>query len=322
MTAVEAIRFVMDETTRFISPLSIASEWLLVLLAAAFVSLAAARLNPVIRRARLRLHQLAERKTLSIFICAFLPVVIRLSMLGIAPAPVPSIHDEFSHLLLADTLAHGRLTNPTHPMWRHFESIHVIQHPTYNSMYPPAQGAVLALGQVLFGQPWAGVVLSCALMFGAICWMMQGWLPPAWALYGTLIAILKFGVVGLYMNSYIAAAVPAFAGALLVGSVPRLRRPRASPLHAVLFAAALIILMNSRPFEGGVLAAVALVYLLPAIWPRTPDNRLTLHLRPHVVTHLLVPAALVFACGIAFTGFYCAKVTGSPLRMPYQVNRD
>lgn len=90
--------------------------------------------------------RLAERKNLSVFSVTAAALLLPLSLLWMLPVPVPRIHDEFANLLAADTFAHGRLTNPTHPLWLFFDTIHVNQHPTYMSKYPPAQGAVLAIG--------------------------------------------------------------------------------------------------------------------------------------------------------------------------------
>ncbi len=136
--------------------------------------------------------RLAERKGLAIATIAAATVLIRLSLLWLLPVPAQKIQDEFSYLLAADTFAHGRLTNPTHPLWRFFDTIHVNQRPTYMSKYPPAQGAAPALGQLL-GHPWIGVVLSAAAMCAATLWMLQGWLPPRWALAGGTLLWLRLG---------------------------------------------------------------------------------------------------------------------------------
>ena len=154
-----------------------------------------------------------------------LPVALRLLLLARHhPVPSPDVYDEFSHLLVADTLRHFRLANPPHPLHQFFETFFVLQQPTYSSIYPLGQGLALALGWTIFGHPWAGVVLAVAA-FCALCyWMLRGWTTPGWALVGGLLAVMEFGPLSQWMNGYWGGAVAAAAGCLVFGALPRLRK--------------------------------------------------------------------------------------------------
>src|SRR5260370_37438543 len=90
------------------------------------------------------LARIAARKTLAIVALFFLVVGVRVALLPRLPVPGPGIHDEYSYLLLGDTLAHGRLANPPHPMWMSLQTFHVNWLPTYSSKYPPAPATALA----------------------------------------------------------------------------------------------------------------------------------------------------------------------------------
>ena len=229
--------------------------------------------------------------------------------------PQPAIHDESSYLLAADTFAHGRLTNPPHPMWVHFESFHIIQQPTYMSKYPPAQGLAMAIGQVAVGYPIAGVWLSAGLACGALTWMLAGWMPGRWALAGGLLGVVHH-LTTIWSQTYWGGLVAVLGGALLVGALGRImRRPRAR--HAVVLGLGLAILANSRPYEGLVLSVPLLLAL--GAWTvgrHGPPLRVTL-------ARIGVPLASVLLLLVAGMAYYNYRGTGNPLTMPYTVySRD
>jgi hypothetical protein len=255
----------------------------------------------------------ARRKRLVVLVVGILPILLRLVFLPALPVPAPAIHDEFSYLLAADTFAHGRLANPAHPMWLSFETFHVNASPTYASIYPPAQGLALAAGQLL-GQPWIGVLVSVGIMCAAICWMLQGWIPPQWALLGALLAAIRFGSFSYWMNSYWGGAVAATGGALVIGALPRIRR--AARLRDVAaLGLGLAILASSRPLEGLIFSIPVLAAL--GLWVAR-KKQISLRSKTR---NVIAPLVLILFVAGAWMGYYNWRVTGNALLFPYVLNQ-
>lgn len=251
---------------------------------------------------------MARKKTLVLVGIATAAILARVSLLWLMPVPVPVAHDEFSYLLAADTFAHGRVTNPAHPMSLFLDTFHVLFHPSYQSIYPPAQGAVLALGQLL-GHPWIGVLLSMAGMCAAAVWMLQGWLPPNWALLGGLLILLRFGLFNYWIDSYWGGAVAAIGGALVLGAFRRIIRYQ-RPRDAVLMGIGIGLLANSRPFEGLIFCVtIAAAFFIWLLSKRSPQLEI-------IGPRVLLPLLCVLSATTVFMGYYNRRVTQNSFVLP------
>ena len=279
-----------------------ASDFLELLLALWLVLLALAW-RPFLQNYAARL---AVKTSWCMLILAVLPIALRLLLLFHHPIPVPDVYDEFSHLLV-------RIPYVT-SVWR-IPSIRCTSssrrssccrsQPTARSI-PLGQGLALAFGRMLFGTPWAGVLLSTAA-FCALCyWMLRAWVAPQWALVGGLIAVMEFGPLNLWMNTYWGGEFAAGAGCLVFGSLPRLRE-RYRLRDAVLLGAGLGTHLLIRPYESLFLLLSTSAFLLPK--PRA-------NLRPALI------AALVVLPAIAITLLQNKSVTGSWGTLPYQLSQQ
>jgi len=223
--------------------------------------------------------------------------------------PAPAVHDEFSYLLAADTFASFQVTNPPHPLWEHFETFYILQQPTYASMYPPGQGLLLALGQILGGQPGFGVPLGIALAAVSVFWMLCGWLPQRWAMLGGLMSACHSQLIVHWGHNYWGGEVAVIGGALLFGAWPRVMRT-GGVYNSVLLSCGAALLAISRPFEGFIVCLPVAASLL--VWLAT-------RCRPAQAAAVILPTATTLSLAGVALGAYNQAITGSPFRLPAQV---
>jgi hypothetical protein len=216
-------------------------------------------------------------RAIAILSAILVPMAFRLALLPWAPVPEPHINDEFSHLLVADTLVHGRLANPPHPLWRHLDTIYVLQQPAYASIYPIGQGLMLAAGRIIAGSQWFGVVLATGLMGGAVAWALLGCLPVLWAAAGGLLAGLTWGTHWMAAYAYFGGQFCALGGALLVGVLLRFyfASTEKPPSRWLALVAGIGWTMTwlTRPFESAILWLLTWAVLAFLVWRRKHSVR-------------------------------------------------
>jgi len=254
-------------------------------------------------------------------LAAFLGPLVRLVLLPFSPIPEPVIHDEFVHLLVADTLRHGRFANPPLPLSDFFETIYVVQRPVYAAGYPIGNGAFLALGWILTGHPWFGVWIAMVLCCGSVAWFQFRWNPPLAACAGGLLFSLLFGISSGWINTYWGGALPATGGALALGALPPLLRTWRIRF-AALVAAGWILTWFTRPYESLLLGILVTAAILACLLL----NRGALRCRFAPVLKQKSGAALLSlgVAVIAAVGVSCYhnwRVTGDPWLHPYQLTQ-
>lgn len=281
--------------------------------AADWIVLAIALLMTVLLIARAWLApyalEIAKRTVPCMWFFFVLPIALRLALLAHCPVPIPSGADDFSYILLGDTLRHFRLANPSHALHQFFEAVFILQQPTYASIYPLGQGLALAFGRLVFQSFWAGVLLSIGA-FCALCyWMLRGWVAPVWAFVGGLLAVIQFSVLNPWLNSYWGGAVSACAGCLVFGSLPRLREARRLR-YGLILGLGLALQILTRPFETVFLLIAVAVFVLFAF-----RSNLAILARP-----ALAAAAVIFAA-LALMLLQNKAVTQKWTTMPYMESR-
>jgi hypothetical protein len=225
---------------------------------------------------------------------------------------LPQEYDEFAYLLGADTLMHGRLANPPHPLAPFFETMHVLQQPTYASKYPPGQSLQLAAGMLL-GHPIFGVWLTIGLFAVATAWMLRGLAPATWAALGGLVFSWQWGALTYWGRSYWGGSLFALAGMLVFGGAIRFwKKPSLSAAWWAGVGAGIMVL--TRPYEGLWFCAVPAAAMAWR-WKMEDGKR-----KKKIFMSLAALAPIT--AGLAFLLIYNRTVTGAALKFPHSLYQE
>jgi hypothetical protein len=119
---------------------------------------------------------------------------------------------------------------------------------------------------------------------------------------------LRLATFNYWVNSYYGGAPGAIGGAPVLGSLPRINKTP-NLRYALLFAAGVAILLNSRPYEGLIVSAVSAIALIYSLshHPGPP--------RPAIWRFALAAVTLLAAVALAMA-YYNWRVFGSPFALP------
>ena len=261
------------------------------------------------------LHLLTRKKLLNMVLIGLIAYFGNAAGNLIVRFPEPSIHDEFSKLLAAETFASGRLVNPSHPHWEHFQTFHILQTPTYASKYLPGPSLVLALGQKIAGTPTVGLWIGSFLFSASIYWMLTGLVPRGWGALGGLFAALNFCVLGYWSQKFWGGYVSAIGCSFVYGALFRLSK-KYSISASIMCGVGVVFLLLSRPFEGFIaIAPGGLYFIFRSISPKYESRR-------SIFIRSCLFIGLVIFAGMIWIGYYNYKVSGNVFKLPYMTYQE
>ena len=235
---------------------------------------------------------------------------------------VPALHDEWSYLFGAQTLALGRVANSTPTDLEFFDAFHILAKPHWMTRYPPGHPAALAIG-ILCGLPWivpvvlsAGTVVWTYLLGRATCGERAGRLAAILAIFSPGLDYLASGY--LSQSTFLFAITGCFV--CLLGAVER-----ASSVLAVTGGVLGGWAILARPYSAVVLGAPLATWFVFCLIRRgtaaiaandAPASR------AKSLTCLASGIAPVL-CALGVFAAYNAATTGNPLRTAWgEYNRQ
>jgi hypothetical protein len=148
--------------------------------------------------------------------------------------------------------------------------------------------------------------------------MLRAWISPGWALIGGLFAVIEFGPLNGWMNSYWGGAVAASAGCLVFGALPRLRERR-RPRDAALLGIGLGIHLLTRPYESVFLLVSVVLFFAPELWRRVRRGWVVKASGSKSAIVLATMLAVMPAIVLIFV--QDKEVTGKWTELPYQLSQ-